>query len=138
MTRDEPVRQEVYGEFARIQEAEKAAASSITMLALVHRAEARAELAPVPEQAKHIELSPALVPAETHKPEPVAAAEQSATTPPVEMAKTVESIKPGPAPKSESPQVVTEAPEPKPAATVAGSKPSIAEPMPDEEREFPL
>jgi DNA-binding IscR family transcriptional regulator len=131
MTRDEPVREEVYGEFARIQEAEKAAASSISMLSLVHRAEARAELAPVPEQTKHIELSPALVPAEVHKTEPAPAPEQSVTTPPVEMAKTVGPIKAEPAPRSE-------APEPKPVETVAESKPSIAEPMPDEEREFPL
>ncbi len=40
-TRDEPTRSEVYGEFNRIQEAERQAASSVTMLALVHRAEAQ-------------------------------------------------------------------------------------------------
>jgi membrane protein len=43
-TRDEPVREEVFGEFARIQEAERQAASSVTMLKLVNRAEARLEL----------------------------------------------------------------------------------------------
>ena len=48
ITRNEPVREEVYGEFARIQEAEKIAASSISMLALVHRADARLELTPPP------------------------------------------------------------------------------------------
>jgi membrane protein len=37
-TRDEPTRAEVYGEFNRIQEAERQAASSVTMLALAHRA----------------------------------------------------------------------------------------------------
>jgi membrane protein len=37
-TRDEPVRAEVYGEFNRIEEAERLAASSVTMLALVNRA----------------------------------------------------------------------------------------------------
>jgi hypothetical protein len=36
---------EVLGEFARIQAAEKEAASSVTMLALVNRAQARLELA---------------------------------------------------------------------------------------------
>lgn len=36
-TRDEPTRKEVYGEFQRILEAERAAASSVTMLALVNR-----------------------------------------------------------------------------------------------------
>jgi membrane protein len=38
-TRQEPTRQEVYGEFQRIQEAERAAASSVTLLALVNRAQ---------------------------------------------------------------------------------------------------
>ena len=45
-TRDEPVRAEVYGEFARIQEAERQAASAVTMFALVNRAQARLEIAP--------------------------------------------------------------------------------------------
>ena len=48
-TREEPVRTEVFGEFARIQEAEKQAASSVTMLALVNRVQARLELAPPPD-----------------------------------------------------------------------------------------
>lgn len=39
-TRDEPTRAEVYGEFRRIQEAERQAASSVTMLALAGRAQA--------------------------------------------------------------------------------------------------
>jgi membrane protein len=39
-TRDEPMRSEVYGEFQRIQEAERQAAASVTMLALAHRAQA--------------------------------------------------------------------------------------------------
>jgi membrane protein len=43
-TRDEPSRAEVYGEFERIQEAERQAASSVTMLALVNRAQARLQL----------------------------------------------------------------------------------------------
>jgi membrane protein len=37
-TREEPSRLEVYGEFHRIQEAERAAASSVNLLALVNRA----------------------------------------------------------------------------------------------------
>jgi membrane protein len=40
-TREEPSRGEVYGEFQRIQEAERQAASSVTILDLVHRAFAR-------------------------------------------------------------------------------------------------
>ena len=44
-TRDEPARAEVYGEFHRIEEAERQAAASVTMLALVNRAQAPRELA---------------------------------------------------------------------------------------------
>lgn len=47
VTREEPVRDEIYGEFARIEEAERTAASSVTMLALVTRA--RARLSPAAE-----------------------------------------------------------------------------------------
>jgi membrane protein len=38
-TRDEPTRVEVYGEFSRIQEAERQAAAAVTLLALVNRAQ---------------------------------------------------------------------------------------------------
>ena len=38
-TREEPARAEVYGEFHRIEEAERQAASAVTMLALVNRAQ---------------------------------------------------------------------------------------------------
>jgi membrane protein len=38
-TRDEPARAEVLGEFSKIEEAERAAASSVTLLALVNRAQ---------------------------------------------------------------------------------------------------
>jgi membrane protein len=48
-SQNEPMREEVYGEFARIEEAERQAAASVTMLALVNRAQARLELtAPSP------------------------------------------------------------------------------------------
>jgi len=40
-TRDEPTRVEVYGEFERIEQAERQAAASVTMLALANRAQAR-------------------------------------------------------------------------------------------------
>ena len=43
--RDGPVRAEVLGEFARIEEAERIAADSLTMLVLVNRAQAKLELA---------------------------------------------------------------------------------------------
>ena len=42
--RDEPARTEVYGEFARIEEAERQAASAVTLLALVSRLPARPEI----------------------------------------------------------------------------------------------
>ena len=45
LPRDEPVRAEVYGEFARIEEAERQAAATVTLLALVNRVHARGELA---------------------------------------------------------------------------------------------
>lgn len=61
-TRDEPVRVEVLGEFARIQTAEREAASSVTMLALVNRAQARLKLGPPGVTPKDIEMmSPAAV-----------------------------------------------------------------------------
>ena len=41
-TRDEPTRVEVFGEFNRIQEAERQAAASVSLLALVHRGQAKA------------------------------------------------------------------------------------------------
>jgi membrane protein len=45
LSRDEPVRAEIFGEFARIEEAEKNAAAAITMLALVNRAQSHLEIA---------------------------------------------------------------------------------------------
>ena len=44
--RDSPVRAEVYGEFARIENAERDAAAALTMLELVNRATAKLALAP--------------------------------------------------------------------------------------------
>jgi DNA-binding IscR family transcriptional regulator len=125
-TRNEPVREEVYGEFARIEEAEKQAASSITMLALVHRAEARLEL-DAPAQPKDAAALPELVhavkPASEPAPEP---------KPNIEVK---ESIAPA---KIETP-IVAEIlePLPKPTEEFSSSK-TVAGPQPDEERDFPL
>jgi membrane protein len=55
ITRDEPMRAEVLGEFARIQAAEKAAAASVTMLALVSRPPGRLEIAIPAEGRKAFE-----------------------------------------------------------------------------------
>jgi membrane protein len=65
MTRDEPVRAEVFGEFARIQEAEKEVASSVTMLDLVNRAQRCLELAAPPEEDETLKLTSALIPKQT-------------------------------------------------------------------------
>jgi membrane protein len=55
LLRDEPARTEVYGEFARIEEAERQAAASVTMLALVNRTQQRPEIAaPAVESEKQI------------------------------------------------------------------------------------
>ena len=57
--RDEPARAEVYGEFARIEEAERQAAASVTILALVNRTQPRPEItAPPAESEKQIRLTP--------------------------------------------------------------------------------
>jgi DNA-binding IscR family transcriptional regulator len=148
LTRDEPVRQEVYGEFARIEQAEKLAASSVSMLALVNRADARLELVPPSEPVKEIQISPALVPtqAETIVQEPMA-------EPPIKIPKPEEpapisaSKSPKPDEKKwepdlqhepEVPPVVARSAEAKPSPSVPVPKPPIAEPIPDDEREFPL
>jgi len=122
LTRNEPVREEVYGEFARIQDAEKQAASSITMLALVHRADARLELAPFPAPDKEIEITPAFVP-----PAPPPAPEPKATE-----IQEAQPVKSQPAPAAQSPQPASQPVEP-----IPGPKP-ISEPLPDDERDFPL
>jgi len=58
-SQNEPVRTEVYGEFARIEEAERQAAASVTMLALVNRARTRLEIAaPPPGAEEQISLTP--------------------------------------------------------------------------------
>jgi DNA-binding IscR family transcriptional regulator len=57
LLRDEPARAEVYGEFARIEEAERQAAASVTMLDLVNRTQPRPEIAAPPaESEKQIRL----------------------------------------------------------------------------------
>jgi DNA-binding IscR family transcriptional regulator len=123
LTRNEPVREEVYGEFARIEEAEERAATSITMLALVHRADARLQLASAPPSEKENAVSPALMPPET-KP--------ASTTP--EQAE----IPDAPEPRTES-SAAAQSPPPvfQPKEPILPAK-LIVEPQPDEERDFPL
>jgi hypothetical protein len=112
VTRDEPAREEVYGEFARIQEAEKQASASVTMLALVNRAQARLELAPPQAGGEPARLVTALVP-------------PAAAPPPiVEVAK-------GPIVAEGRKSVAGPDAAPAPAS-------SIKEPATDDERGFPL
>jgi membrane protein len=67
--RDESSQAAVYGEYARIQQAEQEIASGITLLGLVHRSQERPELsAPA---SKKLEINPPLPVAE-HSPKPVA------------------------------------------------------------------
>jgi len=112
VTRDEPVRTEVYGEFARIQAAEKEAASSVTMLALIHRAQARLELVPPTEPEKNSKTAAKVVEVSELPNEPV-------VTPPPEPTKTPEPEKAAP-----------------PAPNVAAA-PRV-EIKPDETPDFPL
>ena len=122
VSRDEPVRAEVYGEFARIQEAEKQAATSVTMLDLVTRAKARLELE-APSAAKTGEAAPKMVaalapPPEAIEnlpaaPEPVMAAAAAAEQPQPKKQVVIEpEKKPSVAPPDEEPLVAkTESPE---------------------------
>jgi membrane protein len=124
LTRNEPVREEVYGEFARIEAAEKLAASSITMLALVHRADARLELNP---PAPETEPLPVLVPAVKPTATPASAPQPIAQVP-----QPADLSKPGP-------ETLAEVPKPSPSSEAKANPVRwITEPLPDEERDFPL
>jgi len=50
-TRDEPARAEVLGEFAKIEEAERAAASSVTLLTLATRSQKQIQNAAAKEES---------------------------------------------------------------------------------------
>jgi membrane protein len=134
LTRDEPVRAEVYGEFARIQEAEKRTASTVSMLDLVNRAHARLELTPPSDEAE-IKLTHALTPPSTklepieqNEAEPIEAKSYPIPSTPV-LPKKPEPTPPPPPPTQLHPI------EARPAATETAP---IVEPARDEDREFPL
>ena len=115
--RDGPVRAEVYGEFARIEKAERDAATAVTMLALVNRAEAKLALT-VPELEKQIAapVQNSFPPAPTAPVATLPDAEESVAVTPVE--------------------IETEMVEP--AMPVVAPAPKRTVTMPDEDREFPL
>lgn len=124
VTRDEPVREEIYGEFARIQEAEKQAASTVTMLALVGRAQARLELlAPKTDDAE-LKLKPAMAPKIESEPLKTAPAEISKNEP--TPAAEIPEIKPGPKIEMEKTGPHNDVPQPQ-----------VVTPE-DEDRDFPL
>lgn len=109
-TRDEPVRAEVLGEFARIQEAERQAASAVTMFALVNRAQARLGL-PTPAATNP---APAISATATTVVEVVPVAETNArpNAPPTEPA----------APAAPTPPPMAS---PEPAAPVPAGRPAV-------------
>jgi len=121
-TREEPTRAEVYGEFARIQAAEKEAASVISMLTLVNRAQSHPELvAPVGGAAV---AQPSATPVVTELPfEPKPGDQQPHAT------------------VSESPAVELEpasAAAPAQSASAEKEPSAPAEPSTEEDRSFPL
>jgi membrane protein len=130
-TRDEPVRIEVLGEFARIQAAEEQAAAAVTMLALVGRAQARLELAGAPDPAKAINVSAEVTSVDA----PMFVSAAVGSTPSVSFAESAGV--PAPAPILPTKDSVEAAPEParKPAASISPSAPATAG---DENESFPL
>ena len=117
-----PALAEIYGEFARIEAAERNAAERISMLELVHRTPLPAALtAPQPPAPTEKQLATALVVEEISKPEPEPE-KPAAITPPVDL-------------KSE-----TADPQPEKSAAENHDAPAPAarEVVRPEERDFPL
>lgn len=131
-TRDEPVRIEVLGEFARIQAAEEQAAASVSMLTLVNRAQARLELAAPPEPGKPINVTAEVTAIDA----PMFVSAAVASTPTVAFTEPA-TFKPSTThpTKEQSEQVST--PEPKPVAPAPANAP-IPTMSDDENRSFPL
>jgi membrane protein len=125
VARDEQVRAEVYGEFARIEEAERQVAGALTLFALVNRAQARREIA-APPLAAEKQISPPST----------AEAQTSSST-----------AAPGPGPLEASPAAGKkdssvleprgmESRSESAPATEPAKKPEVV--LPDEDKEFPL
>ncbi|MEK7707642.1 MAG: YhjD/YihY/BrkB family envelope integrity protein, partial [Verrucomicrobiota bacterium] len=149
VTREEPVREEVFGEFARIQAAEKEAASSVTMLALVNRAQARLELAPPAQTDKAVQPVPAPAPVElTELPqEPATATAPETESPEVKVVKETNPTTnvaertelPNEPVAATAPEIVTTRPKIKPVSptNIAGAAPT-AESSANDDQTFPL
>jgi membrane protein len=115
---ENPALTEIYGEFARIEAAERQAASAISLLALANRVPARAEIA-----------APKIV--ETEK--PLQAVAPVVEPPKPELEKEVPFVEKTPDLAEEEAVVETRIPEPVPAP--AARREVV---MPDENRDFPL
>ncbi len=144
VTRDEPIRAEVYGEFARIQAAEKQAAAAVTMLALVSRAQARSELAAPSAAGDELPMKTALVPAGEPSAPPAREKMESVHSParpsPVPLAVAGENLWQGTGgmPGPENPPEATVRPAiPESLGQVQAAHP-VAQPAAEEERDFPL
>jgi membrane protein len=123
--RDQPALAEIYGEFARIEQAESAAASSLSLLALANRMPVTAALA----EAKSIGMEKQIT-------DVVVAAAPEKSAPHFETAKPATVILA--AEKVGAPAVENSTPPPESAE--AEAKPVVRREvvMPDESREFPL
>ncbi|HYG24653.1 MAG TPA: YihY/virulence factor BrkB family protein [Verrucomicrobiae bacterium] len=126
LTRDEPVRAEVFGEFARIQEAEKDAASKVSLLALASRAEARQQLQPPSPHEEDMKISPALKPS---------AITPESTTPAKDREETVQAS--AAKPDANAPIAKIEIPTAQEEAAAAAHT-EVVGPTKDDERTFPL
>jgi membrane protein len=125
--REQPALAEIYGEFARIEAAERAAASSISLLALASRMTAATALA----EPKTLRAEKQIADVETvvEKMAPAAAEK-------VEPAKIMVPV----IPAEKSPEPIVEPAEVKnePVPSVENAAPRREVVMPDENREFPL
>ncbi len=131
-TRDEPVRIEVLGEFARIQAAEEQAAAAVSMLTMVNRAQARLELAAPPEPGQPINVAAAVTAVDA----PLLVSAAVASTPTVSFSEPVAPTSSTTKPTKEQIKPVS-TPEPEPVASVPPDAPTSATPD-DENRSFPL
>jgi len=133
-TRDEPVRIEVLGEFARIQAAEEHAAAAVSMLALVNRAQARLELAAPPEPGKPINVAAKVAAVDA----PLFVSAAVAATPAVAFAEP-DVVSPAPAPivVPPRPAEIISKPEPKSVVSLSPTAP-VATAADDENQSFPL
>jgi membrane protein len=143
LLRDEPVRAEVYGEFARIEEAERQTAASVTLFALVNRAHARLEIAaPPPKSEQQTPLTPTVESTSSSSPAAAKRSEDGSFSksdePPGTRTKDEDKIKVSPA-TTEAVHPAVSAPVVEPPAAPAVPPPAKrGVVVPDEDKEFPL